>query len=45
MRGTVNYTIQEERLKAGEFYEKLGMEKTDGLMVYDKIEWTGFTVT
>lgn len=31
--------------KAVPFYEKLGMEKTDGLMVYDKIEWTGFTVT
>lgn len=27
------------------FYEKLGMEKTDDLMVYDKIEWTGFAVT
>lgn len=27
------------------FYEKLGMEKTDDIMMYNKIEWTGFTVT
>ncbi len=27
------------------FYEKLGMKKTDDVMVYDKVEWTGFTVT
>ncbi len=26
------------------FYEKLGMEKADGVMRYDHIEWTGFTV-
>ncbi len=26
------------------FYEKLGMEKADDVMKYDKIEWTGFTV-
>ena len=27
------------------FYEKLGMEKTDDIMMHNKIEWTGFTVT
>ena len=26
------------------FYEKLGMEKTDEVMQYNRIEWTGFTV-
>lgn len=26
------------------FYEKLGMEKADDVMQYNKIEWTGFTV-
>lgn len=26
------------------FYEKLGMEKSDDVMQYNKIEWTGFTV-
>ncbi len=26
------------------FYEKLGMEKAEGMMRYDHIEWTGFTV-
>ena len=26
------------------FYEKLGMEKAEGIMRYDHIEWTGFTV-
>jgi hypothetical protein len=44
VRGTVNYTIQEERLKAGEFYEKLGMTRPKDVMVYDKIYWTEFTV-
>lgn len=40
----MNYTIQEERLKAGEFYEKLGMTRPKDVMVYDKIDWTEFTV-
>ena len=26
------------------FYEKLGMEKSDDVMQYNHIEWTGFTV-
>ena len=26
------------------FYEKLGMEKADDVMQYNKIEWTGFVV-
>lgn len=26
------------------FYEKLGMNKSDDVMQYNKIEWTGFTV-
>ena len=26
------------------FYEKLGMEKTDEVMTYNHIDWTGFTV-
>ena len=26
------------------FYEKLGMEKSEDVMQYNKIEWTGFTV-
>lgn len=26
------------------FYEKLGMEKSDDVMQYNKIEWTGFVV-
>ena len=26
------------------FYEKLGMEKSEDVMEYNKIEWTGFTV-
>jgi predicted N-acetyltransferase YhbS len=26
------------------FYEKLGMEKADEVMQYNRIEWTGFTV-
>ncbi len=26
------------------FYEKLGMEKAEDVMQYNKIEWTGFTV-
>ncbi len=26
------------------FYEKLGMKKADGVMVYDRVEWTSFTV-
>ena len=26
------------------FYEKLGMEKTDEVMTYNRIDWTGFTV-
>lgn len=26
------------------FYEKLGMEKSDEVMKYDHIDWTGFTV-
>ena len=26
------------------FYEKLGMEKADGVMTYNHVEWTSFTV-
>ena len=26
------------------FYEKLGMEKTDEVMTYNRIDWTSFTV-
>lgn len=26
------------------FYEKLGMKKSDEVMEYNRIEWTGFTV-
>lgn len=26
------------------FYEKLGMEKADDVMQYNRIEWTAFTV-
>ncbi len=37
------YTCPNEN--AVPFYEKLGMKKTDDIMVYDKVEWTGFTVT
>ena len=37
------YTCPHEN--AVPFYEKLGLEKTDDIMMYNKIEWTGFTVT
>ncbi len=37
------YTCPNE--KAVPFYEKLGMRKADGIMVYNHIEWTSFTVT
>ena len=30
--------------KAVPFYEKLGMEKADGVMQYNHVEWTDFTV-
>lgn len=30
--------------KAVPFYEKLGMTKADDVMMYNKIEWTNFTV-
>ena len=30
--------------KAVPFYEKLGMEKADDVMVYNHVEWTSFTV-
>ena len=30
--------------KAVPFYEKLGMEKADGVMVYNHVDWTPFTV-
>ena len=30
--------------KAVPFYEKIGMKKTDEVMEYNHIEWTGFTV-
>ena len=30
--------------KAIPFYEKLGMEKTDEVMVYNHVDWTDFTV-
>ena len=30
--------------KAIPFYEKLGMEKTDEVMQYNRIDWTDFTV-
>ena len=30
--------------KAIPFYEKLGMEKADDVMMYNHIEWTGFKV-
>lgn len=30
--------------KAVPFYEKLGMEKSDGVMQYNHVEWTDFTV-
>ena len=26
------------------FYEKIGMKRTDELMMYKHLEWTGFTV-
>lgn len=26
------------------FYEKLGMKKSDEVMEYSHVEWTGFTV-
>lgn len=26
------------------FYEKLGMRRADDVMVYDRVQWTGFTV-
>ena len=37
------YTCPHEN--AVPFYEKLGMEKTDDIMMHNKIERTGFTVT
>ena len=30
--------------KAVPFYEKIGMEKADGVMTYNHVEWTDFTV-
>ncbi len=30
--------------KAVPFYEKLGMKKADGVMVYNHVDWTAFTV-
>ncbi len=36
------YTCVNE--KATHFYEKLGMKKTDDVMVLNQVEWTGFTV-
>lgn len=27
------------------FYEKIGMRKTSDMMIYDRVEWTEFTVT
>ena len=36
------YLIANE--KAVPFYEKLGMEKADDVMVYNHVDWTGFTV-
>ena len=38
----VMYTCPNER--AVGFYEKIGMKRTDGVMVYDHVEWTDFTV-
>ena len=38
----VMYTCPNER--AVGFYEKIGMKRTDGVMVCDHIEWTDFTV-
>ena len=30
--------------KAVPFYEKIGMKKADGVMVYNHVDWTDFTV-
>lgn len=38
----VMYTCANEN--AVPFYEKLGMTKPNDVMVYDRIDWTGFTV-
>ena len=39
----IMYTCPNENAVA--FYEKLGMRSTDSLMVYNRVEWTEFTVT
>lgn len=39
----IMYTCPNEN--AVGFYEKIGMKKTDGLMVYNHVEWTNFTVS
>ncbi len=41
-RNIIMYTCANEN--AVGFYEKLGMEKPNDIMVYDHIEWTPFTV-
>lgn len=38
----IMYTCANEN--AVPFYEKIGMEKPDDVMVYNRIEWTDFTV-
>lgn len=41
-KNIIMYTCANE--KAIPFYEKIGMQKTDDVMCYNQIEWTGFTV-
>ena len=41
-RDIVMYTCANEN--AVGFYEKLGMTRPSDVMVYDHIDWTGFTV-
>lgn len=38
----IMYTCPNEN--AVGFYEKIGMKKTDGIMIYNHVEWTDFTV-
>ena len=38
----IMYTCPNE--KAVPFYEKIGMKRTDDMMIYNHVEWTDFTV-
>lgn len=41
-KNIIMYTCANEN--AVPFYEKLGMKKPDDVMMYNHVEWTGFTV-